>query len=107
MARLIFGAVKEILETYPFIVVGNCEGSETLPYPQTNNLAGQCFIDIDRNHKTPVPETKQCITQGTAGSISFKFTSVSLTTQDLWSKYRGLNDSVHTAVCVTAEDAQP
>lgn len=104
MARLIFGIVKEILETYPFIV-GNGEGSETLPYSQANNLAGQCFIDIDRNHKTSEAETKQCITQSTAGSISFKFTSISLTTQDLWSKYRGLNDSVPTAVCETTEEA--
>ena len=105
MARFIFGAVKEVLETYPFIVVGNREGSETLLYSEANNLAGQCFIDIDRNHKTSEAETKQCITQGTAGSISFRFTSVSLTTQDLWSKYRGLKDSVHTAVCVTTEEA--
>lgn len=105
MARLVFGAVKEILETYPFTVVGNREGSETLPYSQANNIAGQCFIDIDRNHKTPEAEKKQCITQCTAGSISIKLTSVFLTTQDLWSKYRGLNDSVHTAVCVATEEA--
>lgn len=74
--------VEEILGIYLFIVVRNYEGSEILPNTQAHNLACHCFTDVNRSHKIPGSEAKECITHGTAGSMSYKITIVSLTAQD-------------------------
>ena len=44
--------------------------SVILPYLQANKLASYCFMNAGRRYETPVSETKDLITKGTAGSMS-------------------------------------
>lgn len=41
-----------------------------LSYLQAKQLASDCFLDPGKRHKTPRSETKDFITQDTAGSLS-------------------------------------
>ena len=50
--------------------IKNSAGSWILPEFYTNQLACNCFIDADRRHKTPEPESKDFITPGKSSSPS-------------------------------------
>ena len=55
------------------IIVKYHEESEILPYLQDNKLKYCIFIGAGRRHETLESETKDSITHGTEGSMSFMF----------------------------------
>lgn len=55
--------------------------SVILPYLQTNKLASYCFMNAGRRYETPVSETKDLITKGTASSMSMVLVSVPMSSK--------------------------